>query len=384
MKFIFNKTWTKLQIFVQLGLSFLFIICVGLAAVASASFNFSLSRFDQSFHYFTQQLTAFLGCLILVIFIAFVKLPKKYNKYKNYKILEDDKILSIIYLISILLLILVPIFGEERNGAKRWVFGLQPSEFIKISYILYAAKLMTKLDHEETNNLFPLIKKYWLNFVLLGALPALIIFQSDLGTIIHYMGIFFSMIILSKFRLRDILGTVALVFIVAIPFSLLENYRFKRLGEWLDGIKTNGIGGGYQVEQSVIGIGNGGLLGTGYGNGIQKYQWLPEIHTDFIFASIGEEWGFLVCCLIIMAFILIVTTGTTMAIKLKDSFPKYLTIGIIYYIIVQALMNMFVVTGLMPVTGIPLPLLSYGRSSLISLSFCIGLLFNILRYAEFE
>ena len=379
-----KKTWTKFQLFMQLGLSYLFLVSVGLAAIASASFNYSLSRFDQSFHYFSQQLIAFILCGVMIVLITFIKLPKKYSRMRNYKFLESDKVLVVIYLISIVLLILVPIIGEERNGAKRWIFGMQPSEFIKISYILYAAKLMSKLDKEDTNNLFSLEKKYWPNFVFLAMLPALIILQSDLGTIIHYAWIFISMIVLSKFRFRDIFGTAAIVFSSAIPFALTEGYRMKRIGEWWDGIKINGIGGGYQVEQSVIGMGNGGLLGTGYGNGVQKYQWLPEIHTDFIFASIGEEWGFLACCLILFAFILMFTSGITMAIKIKDSFPKYVTIGIISYIVAQAIMNLYVITGIVPVKGIPLPFISYGRSSLISLSICIGLLFNILRFAELE
>ena len=262
-----NKTWTKFQLFMQLGLAYLFLVCVGLAAVASASFNYSLSIYDQSFHYFSQQLVAFILCLIMILLITFVKLPKKYNKIRNYKFLESDKVLFIIYMISILLLILVPIIGEERNGAKRWIFGLQPSEFIKISYILYAAKLMSKLDHEDTNSLFSLVKKYWPNFLFLAALPALIILQSDLGTIIHYAWIFISMIVLSKFRFRDIVGTAAIVFSSAIPFAFSEGYRMKRIGEWWDGVKINGIGRGYQTEQSVIGMGNGGWLGTGYGNG---------------------------------------------------------------------------------------------------------------------
>jgi len=379
-----NKTWTKLQLFIQIGFSFLFLVAVGLSAIASASFNYSLSRYDQSFHYFAQQMIAFLLCVVLILVMTFVKLPKKYNYLRNYKFLENDKVLFIIYMVSFALLILVPIIGEERNGAKRWVFGLQPSEFIKISYILYAAKLMSKLDQEENDNLFSLVGKYWLNFLFLAALPALIILQSDLGTIIHYAWIFISMIILSKFRLRDILGTAGIVFSSAIPFAFFESYRLRRIGEWWDGIKLNGIGGGYQVEQSVIGMGNGGWLGVGYGNGIQKYQWLPEIHTDFIFASIGEEWGFLASCLILLAFILLFTSGIAVAIRIKDSFPKYVVVGIISYIICQAIMNLYVITGLVPVKGIPLPFISYGRSSLISLCICMGLLFNILRFAEFE
>ena len=155
-----KKTWTKFQLFMQLGLSYLFLVSVGLAAIASASFNYSLSRFDQSFHYFSQQLIAFILCGVMIVLITFIKLPKKYSRMRNYKFLESDKVLVVIYLISIVLLILVPIIGEERNGAKRWIFGMQPSEFIKISYILYAAKLMSKLDKEDTNNLFSLVKKY--------------------------------------------------------------------------------------------------------------------------------------------------------------------------------------------------------------------------------
>lgn len=382
--FKFNKTFTKLQLFIQLALAFLFLVSVGLAAIGSASFSFSLSRFDKSFHYFNQQLYALLMCLVLILIMTFVKLPKRFSILRNYKVLENGTVISIIYFLSLILLIMVPIFGEERNGAKRWIFGIQPSEFVKISYILYGAKLMTKLDNENTNALFPLLKKFLPNFFLLWLLPGFILPQSDLGTMLHYIAIFMSMILLSKFRLRDISILFFGLLTIATPIFFMENYRLRRVGEWFDGIRANGIGGGYQVEQSVIGIGNGGLFGTGYGNGVQKYQWLPEIHTDFIFASIAEEWGFFASCLIIFAFILILIAGTSMAIRIKDSFPKYLTIGIVYYIIAQTFMNLYVVTGLMPVTGIPLPFISYGRSSLISLSICMGLLFNILRFAEFD
>lgn len=166
-----NVTWVKFNIFVKLSLSFLFLISVGLAAVASASFNFSLTRYDQSFHYFAQQLVAAIVCFFMIFIVSFVKVPKKFNKFRNYKYFEDDKVLFTIYMVSIVLLILVPIIGQERNGAKRWIFGIQPSEFIKISYILYCAKLMTKLDNEDTDNLVILIKKYWLNFFLLALLP---------------------------------------------------------------------------------------------------------------------------------------------------------------------------------------------------------------------
>ena len=379
-----NKTLTKLQFFIQLAFAFLFLVSIGIAAIGSASFNFSLIRYDQSFHYFNQQLYAVLMCLFLILFMTFVKLPKKYSKFRNYKVLESELVISIIYFVSLVLLILVPIFGEARNGAKRWLFGIQPSEFIKISYILYGAKLMSKLDKEENNALLPLIKKFAPNFFLLWLLPGFIILQKDLGTILHYIAIFMSMILLSRFRGKDIFLVFLSLLTVATPLIFMEGYRMRRINEWLDGIKSSGIGGGYQVEQSVIGMGNGGILGTGYGNGIQKYQWLPEIHTDFIFASIGEEWGFIASCLIIFSFILILTTGTTMAIKVKDSFPKYIIIGVVYYIIAQTLMNLYVVTGLMPAKGIPLPFISYGRSSLISLSICMGLLFNILRFAEFD
>jgi cell division protein FtsW len=158
----------------------------------------------------------------------------------------------------------------------------------------------------------------------------------------------------------------------------------KRIGEWWDGIKINGIGGGYQVEQSVIGMGNGGLLGTGYGNGVQKYQWLPEIHTDFIFASIGEELGFIGLFLIIIAFIIIFVAGINFVMKKKNEFGKLVAFGIVIMITVQALINMYVATGLFPTKGMPLPFISFGGSAIIGIMVSCGVLLNIIKEDETE
>ncbi len=357
---------------------------ISLSAIASSSFNLSIDAYSNDFYFFNKQAFALLLSLGGITFLYYGIGIKKHRFRPNYQILQEGNILSTLYFASIGILLIVPILGREVNGAKRWLFGIQPSEFIKIVYILYCAKLFAKVEDDDDENFWGIVKSKWVHFGVLFLLPALIIFQKDLGTIIHYVTIFFSMFIVSKFRVRDIFALSATAFSGVILLGAKASYRSDRIMEYLAGIKRNLYGGGYQVEQSIIGLGNGGFFGVGFGNGVRKYNWLPEVHTDFIFSSIGEELGFIISVAIILLYLLILGVGISMAIKVKDTYSKFLVTGLTYLIISQALMNLYVVTGLMPVTGIPLPLISYGRSSLLTLSIAMGVLLNISKNAEFS
>jgi len=364
--------------------AYLFLVSIGISTIASASFNLSLDSYSNNFYFLKKQLIALILCIFMIWFFAFGVKIKNYYFHINYKILTNEKILAILYFSSIFVLFMVPIIGREINGAKRWIFGLQPSEFIKIVYILYCAKLFSKIEDQDKKGFWDIIKEKRVHFLFLFFLPILIVLQKDLGTIIHYALIFFSMLIVSKFKVKDIIMLSMGGFSLAIMFGYMASYRSQRIKEYLAGMQRNWYGGGYQVEQSIIGLGNGGLFGVGYGNGVRKYNWLPEVHTDFIFSSLGEELGYINVLIIICAYIVILGVGISMAIKLKDTLSKFLTVGFIFLIISQALMNLYVVSGLMPVTGIPLPFISYGRSSLITLSVAIAILLNINKNGVFD
>ena len=364
--------------------SYIFLLSIGISAIASSSFNLSLDSYSNDFYFFNKQFIAVIMCLTMIYFMVYGIKIKNFEFRFNYMMLMEGKVLSILYFLSMAVLLLVPVLGREINGAKRWIFGVQPSEFIKIVYILYCAKVFSKIEDQDSEDFWSIVKEKWMNFVVLFFLPILIVLQKDLGTIIHYAVIFFSMLIVSKFRVRDIVAISTGGFSIAFFLGYFASYRNQRIREYLAGMVKNLYGGGYQVEQSIIGLGNGGLFGVGFGNGVRKYNWLPEVHTDFIFSSLGEELGYIAVFVIIFMYILILAVGISMAIKLKDTMSKFLTVGFTFLIVSQVLMNLYVVSGLMPVTGIPLPFISYGRSSLITLSIAVGLLLNINKYGEFD
>lgn len=364
--------------------SYIFLLSIGISAIASSSFNLSLDSYSNDFYFFNKQFMAVIMCLVMIYFMVYGIEIKKFKFKFNYMMLMEGKVLSILYFLSMAVLLLVPVLGREINGAKRWLFGVQPSEFIKIVYILYCAKVFSKIEDQDSEDFWSIVKEKWMNFVVLFFLPVLIVLQKDLGTIIHYAVIFFSMLIVSKFRVRDIVAISTGGFSIAFFLGYFASYRNQRIREYVAGMIKNLYGGGYQVEQSIIGLGNGGLFGVGFGNGVRKYNWLPEVHTDFIFSSLGEELGYIAVFVIIFMYIVILAVGISMAIKLKDTMSKFLTVGFTFLIVSQVLMNLYVVSGLMPVTGIPLPFISYGRSSLITLSVAVGLLLNINKYGEFD
>lgn len=284
-------------------------------------------------------------------------------------------------LISIILLILViiPGIGTVRNGSRSWFgigsFGIQPSEFAKLTLIIFTSKYLTK---NEKN----------LKYIKKGVLPilgivilvfGLIMLQPDFGTgmiiLVSIIGLLFVSGVDFKFFIRlGLIGVVGIVLLIAIaPYRLERILSF--LNPWSDP-----LGSGFQIIQSLYAIGPGGLFGQGFMNSRQKHFYLPEPQTDFIFSIISEEFGFLGILIVATLFTIIIFKGFKIAQNSGDKFAKFLAFGITFGLAFQAILNLMVVVGLIPVTGVTLPFLSYGGSSLLITLISMGVLLNISRY----
>ena len=315
----------------------------------------------------------------------------------NYKLYNKNKISGILFLLSTIIFIIIIIGSKipslsrvipHVNGAIGWIrfgsFSVQPSEMMKLPFIIIIAHIMEKCEEERYNDkkiLFSLLP-------VMGIFMLLINLQKDLGTSIHYLGIFAFMLFMSRLNMKLIVGSVGAVlvsigglfyYVSNLTDLSNESYKIKRVGSFLNSLLKNeyDYGIGYQVGQSLIAFGSGGLVGKGYGNGVQKYSYLPEIKTDFILASYGEEFGFIGMLLLLTIFLLLFNIIQKTAVETKDYFGKYLAIGIGGYIIIQMVINLSVALGILPVFGIPMPFFSSGGSSLITVFLALGIIINI-------
>ncbi|MFK4785633.1 FtsW/RodA/SpoVE family cell cycle protein [Fusobacterium sp. MFO224] len=320
----------------------------------------------------------------------------------NYKILGNKKLILMMHALSYstlgFLLIgnrIFPTIIREINGATGWIVikgvgTVQPAELLKVVYIILLAKVFSNCEKNKTS----ILEMLMLSGSIFMAFSVLICLENDLGTAIHYFCIFIFMLFFTKFKTKWILrlavgtGIVGIGGLTFIYKSASSNYRFVRIKMFLDGIiKDNYLGNvneGYQVAQSLLAFGNGGVLGRSYGGGVQKYNYLPEIHTDFIMALFGEELGFIGVMFVILLFFLLYNLILEIGLECKDSFGRYIAIGIGGFLITQFLINFFVALGLLPVFGIPMPLFSYGGSSIVTIMVALGIVASINNRAMFD
>lgn len=341
----------------------------GILMIYSSSYVWALYKFNDSYKFVKTQMLFLIVSYILMYFT--LKIP--YTKYLNKS--------NIIFIVCIILLILVliPGIGTVRNGSRSWFgiggFGIQPSEFTKLGMIIFTSKYLAfneKILKDIKKGLLPILSILILVF-------GLIMLQPDFGTgVIIVMSIigllFISGVPMGFFIKLGILGLLGVVgLIIAAP------YRMKRIVSFLNPW-SDPLGSGFQIIQSLYAIGPGGLLGLGFGNSIQKHFYLPEPQTDFIFAIISEEFGFMGILFVSSVFLLIIYRGFRIAINCQNKFGKYLAFGITFQLAFQCLLNLMVVVGLIPVTGVTLPFLSYGGSSLLITMFSMSILLNISKY----
>lgn len=347
----------------------IFLLSIGVVMVYSASQVAAFEKLDDTFYYLKKQIIwATIG-----IFAMVSVMKVDYWKYK--KLAVPFLIAAFILLIAVLL----PGLGKSVKGAQRWLelgpLRIQPSEIIKLSLVVFMAYGLSRFRDRLSSfsaGILPFL-------AVLVAACGLILLQPDLGTAVSVAGTVYIMLFAAGARGKHLfylaMGGVAAVG-VAIVF---EPYRMSRFLAFLDPWKDPS-GTGYHIIQSLYALGSGGLFGMGLGQSHQKWLYLPEQHTDFIFAVLGEELGFFGACLVIMLFLVFLWRGFKIALSTNDPFGSLLAVGVTSMIALQAVINIGVVTGSLPITGIPLPLISFGGSSLVFTLVGVGVLLNISRY----
>lgn len=355
----------------SLFLSVLLISIFGIVMIYSASYIWAEYKYNDAFKFVKNQGLFLMIGIILMILISKV----------NYNIYKDKAKIILIVCIVLLVLVLIPGIGTIRNGSRSWFgigsFGIQPSEFTKLGLIIFVSKYLASDDKrvkDIKHGVLPII-------LVLGFIFGLIMLQPDFGTgsiiVVTIVVLLFVGGVDFKFFLKiGVVGVIGVVILIAIaPYRLARILSF--LDPWSDP-----LGSGFQIIQSLYAIGPGGLFGYGLGNSRQKHFFLPEPQTDFIFSIISEELGFFGCLLVVIMFFIICYQGFKISRKSNDKFAKFLSFGIIFQISFQACMNLMVVTGVIPVTGVTLPFLSYGGSSLLITLVSIGIVLNISRFNE--
>ena len=343
----------------------------GIIMIYSASNIWALYKFNDAFKFVKHQGLFFIIGLFLLVFISKIKYTRYYEKAN-----------TILFLVLILLiLVIIPGIGTVRNGSRSWFgigsFGLQPSEAAKIALIIFTSKYLVNNERNLKDIKKGLLPILGIIFLVFG----LIMLQPDFGTgviiVISTIGLLFIGGVNFKFFIRlGILGIIGVVVLI-----LIAPYRLERILSFLNPW-NDPLGSGFQIIQSLYAIGPGGLFGYGFLNSRQKHFYLPEPQTDFIFSIISEEFGFMGVLIVTSLFLIVIIRGFKIARKSDELFGKYLAFGITFQIAFQAILNLMVVVGLIPVTGVTLPFLSYGGSSLLITLCSIGILLNISRYQK--
>ncbi|ACD23289.1 MULTISPECIES: stage V sporulation protein E [Clostridium] len=349
--------------------SVVLLLAVGVVMVYSASSYYAMFKNNDSMYFLKRQLVwAVLGMIVLCTTMSI-----DYHKIKKY---------TLWLMIGCVPLLLVVFLFPGVNGAQRWIqigpMSFQPSELAKYVVVLFLAKGI-EMKGDGIKNFTTGIVPY---LGVSGIYAALVLAEKNLSIASVIMIVTFIVLFSAGGRIKHLFGIVApLMVSAAVIFTVGEPYRRARMLNFIDPWKDP-TGNGYQLIQSFYALGAGGVTGLGLGQSRQKTLYMPEPHNDFIFAIIGEELGLIGCLCIITLFIVFIWRGIKVAMSAKDTYGTLLAIGITSVIAVQSLINIAVVTGSMPVTGVPLPFISYGGTSLVINMAAMGVLLNISRQTE--
>ena len=345
----------------------LLIVVIGLISVYSSSYVWALYKYNDSLYFFKRQFIF----MIIGIVAMFVVSKINYQSYKkHYKV-----ILALSYIL--LVLVLVPGIGMVRGGSRSWfnlgVFALQPSEIFKIAIIIYSAVYIEK-HYRDMKKLKVSLK---LLFVI-GFGFLLIMMQPDFGSgVVMVCGALIT-IIVSPFSFKYFIGLGILGVLSLVGMIVSAPYRLERILSFINPF-LDPLGSGFQAIQALYAIVPGGLLGVGFNNSIQKHFYLPEPQTDFIFAIVAEESGFLGASFLVLLYFYLFYLVISLSKDADDLFGSLLSLGLISVIAVQTFINLGVVVGLLPVTGVTLPLMSYGGTSLVVTMASIGIILNVTK-----
>lgn len=346
------------------------IIFIGLVMIYSSSMIWAEYKTGNKYYYLIRQILFFI--IGLALFILSSKISYKFwYKWAN-------KIFIICLVLMIL--VLIPGIGIVRGGARSWIgigdFSIQPAEFMKLGFVIFTAKFLTNNEGIMRKNKF-----FYLYMLIIGIIFGLIILQPDFGSGIILVSGVVMMLFVGGIQIKNIIfGSVFAIIGVAIMI-LIAPYRLERIQSFLDPW-SDPLGSGFQIIQSLYAISPASLFGYGLFNSKQKYFYLPEPQNDFIFAIICEELGIVGGVFLLLLFFVIIYLGFDLARKAKDNFASFMALGFTSILLIQVFVNIAVVIGLIPVTGVTLPFVSYGGSSLVISMFMMGIIFNIMRTCE--
>ena len=368
-----RKKYSMKSIDYTLLCAILVLLFIGIVMVYSASSYYALYQIDvynTEFYFYKEITWSIVGVIGMLVTMSI-----DYHYYKKWT--------PWLVLITLVFLVLVLFIGSNINGAVRWIrlgpLSFQPSELAKYVVVLYLALLIDKRKGKITK-----FKEGTIFYLAVaGVFAGLILLEHNLSITAIVMMVAFIMILVGGAKISHLFSLVPVGLVAGIALIFIQSYRLKRLTSFLNPWADTS-GDSYQLVQSLYALGSGGIFGVGIGNSRQKALFMPEPHNDFIFSIIGEELGLIGCIIIISIFMFIVIKGTSIAIKARDNYGFLLAIGIISVIAIQAIINIAVVTGSMPVTGVPMPFISYGGTSLVFNLGAMGILLNISRQSKEE
>ncbi len=341
------------------------LVILGLLFVYSASMYSAEVTYGDKYFFLSKQLVGALVGLVAMVALSFVKLD----------LLKKFWIVGIVVSVVLLALVFVPGLGVENYGARRWLgfgsFTIQPSEVAKFAYVLFCATYMSQKDMSKLKNCI-------LPIVVGSVLCVLIIAEPNMSITMCVAMLMIIMLFIGGMKGKNFLLLIVPI-AIAVPLLILaEPYRLQRLLAFIDPWASP-KGEGYQLIQSLYALGGGGWFGVGLFNSRQKYRFLPFAESDFILSVIGEEIGLVGCLFVFALYLVVIFRGVRIAVNCKDKFSCFLASGICSVIAVQSLLNFAVVTGSIPPTGLPLPFISYGGTSLVVFMGAVGILLNVSR-----
>jgi cell division protein FtsW len=347
------------------------LLSAGVVMVYSASAIVAADRFHDPYFFLKKQLFwALIGAGAMWLALRV-----------DYRWLEKAVVPALIVAGVLLVLVLIPPIGQAINGTRRWIrlgpVSFQPAELAKVALVVYLAAFLARkrgaMEDFKTGALPPLL--------VAGAMAGLVLAQPDLGNCLTLIALTFGLLYLAGSPIKHLAWVAA----PAVPLLMLAvwmaPYRMRRITAFMDPW-ADPRGSGFQIIQSWLALGNGGPLGQGIGGSRQKLFYLPESHTDFIFAILGEELGFVGGVAIVALFAVLIWRGLRIGLRAPDAFGSYLALGITVLLATQTLVNLGVVTGLLPTKGLPLPFISYGGSALLMTMLATGVLLNISQHAH--
>ena len=342
------------------------LMVLGTINVFSSSFVLGTTDYENPYHFLRRH--AIVMAAGLFLFFVFRKI-----NYRRWRPLQGPLMLAFIAT-TFLSLVAVLVVGTEVNGARRWLFGAQPAELAKlVSLMLAASTLSSRIKRGKADSIFNVVNP---KYGIIVVMAVLIELEPDMGTAAIVLGVPLIMAVVAGMSMKYVMGLLGLVAVAVVTLVCLQPYRMARVKVWFDPW-ADAQGMGYQTVQSLSTIGSGGFWGMGLGEGVSKYEYLPEAHTDFAFAIFSQEHGYMGAFMVFLLLALLVLLCVRIANRAPDEFGQMLATGIMVLIAGQAIANIMMVGGLLPVVGVPLPFISYGGSSLIVTMVAMGMLLNI-------